>query len=137
MGSKEWYWKNRTKALQYKKEHNSHPSVIFTVLKHNAKKRGILFYLSLEEFIKWYSNKEKVCFYCKRGVKQCLKDKGIGSGLTRLTIDRKNNNLGYIFSNLVLACYMCNHIKGDYFTVEEMIKIGKIISTKEKKNGDK
>lgn len=51
----------------------------------------------------------------------------------RLTIDRKNNNGNYCIDNIVLACYRCNTIKGDFFTEQEMLKIGKIIKERGRK----
>lgn len=60
-----------------------------------------------------------------------LKNKGV----KRLTIDRKDNKIGYIIDNMVLCCFRCNSTKSDFFTFEEMLKIGKkIIKPKYKYN---
>ena len=45
----------------------------------------------------------------------------------RLEIDRKDNNKGYEKGNLALCCCRCNTIKSDFFTEEEMFKVGAII----------
>ena len=45
----------------------------------------------------------------------------------RFSIDRKKNGIGYSLDNIVLACSRCNSIKSDYFTEEEMLKIGNFI----------
>ena len=34
----------------------------------------------------------------------------------RLTVDCKDNSLGYAYGNLVLACGVCNLLKNDFFT---------------------
>ncbi len=42
-----------------------------------------------------------------------------------MTIDRKDNLKGYTPDNVVSACFVCNRIKGNFFTYEDMCKIGK------------
>ena len=41
-----------------------------------------------------------------------------------MTIDRVDNTKGYIVGNVVSACFMCNRIKSNFFTYEEMCEIG-------------
>jgi hypothetical protein len=53
-----------------------------------------------------------------------------GYECNRLTVDRLDNNKGYENGNLALSCMRCNGVKSDYFTEEEMLKIGKIIYDK-------
>lgn len=36
-----------------------------------------------------------------------------------LSIDRKDNKLGYQLKNISLACLRCNNIKSDFFSEEE------------------
>jgi hypothetical protein len=43
-----------------------------------------------------------------------------------MTIDRKDNNLGYTKENCVSACFLCNKIKGNFFDFDEMCSIGKV-----------
>ena len=43
-----------------------------------------------------------------------------------MTIDRKNNGGGYTPDNVVSACFLCNKIKGSFFTWEEMLEIGRL-----------
>jgi hypothetical protein len=56
--------------------------------------------------------------------------KDYGYECNRLTVDRLDNNKGYENGNLALSCMRCNGVKSDYFTEEEMLKIGKIIYDK-------
>ena len=44
------------------------------------------------------------------------------------------NDKGYETGNMALSCQLCNSIKSDFFTDEEMIGIGRIIKNKFKKN---
>jgi len=78
-------------------------------------------YCAFKDFKSWFLNQKKECFYCKK------KD-------VKLTIDRKNNNLGYVTGNMALACSSCNSAKGDRYTEEEMLEYcrrwrGRIIHT--------
>lgn len=42
-----------------------------------------------------------------------------------MSIDRKDNDLGYTLDNCVSSCFLCNKIKGSFFTYEEMKDIGR------------
>jgi len=41
-----------------------------------------------------------------------------------MSIDRKDNNKGYTSDNVTSACFLCNKIKGSFFSYEEMKEIG-------------
>lgn len=72
--------------------------------KREAKKRGIEWLLSDEEFKDFWG---KDCYYC-------------GSKILGVGIDRVDNSKGYIIDNTVPCCCQCNIIKMDY-TYEEFI----------------
>lgn len=74
-----------------------------------------------EEFIQWYNDKDKVCCYC--GISEDRLASQSWKNMRKMTIDRKNNSLGYTLDNIELACYRCNNIKGAVFTYDEFIKI--------------
>lgn len=81
--------------------------------------------ISRAEFTDWYENEPKVCVYCEISEE----DLGIfpdryNKTTTRLTVDCKDNELGYIRENLVLACHRCNTVKSDLFSFWEMLEIG-------------
>jgi len=80
-------------------------------------------------YIEWYNKQEQICYYCKRTLNEINQDTKEQSQnyKTRLSIDRKDSNKGYILNNIILACFRCNAIKSDYFTEQEMLKIGEII----------
>lgn len=42
-----------------------------------------------------------------------------------ITLDRKDNEKGYVKDNIVLCCSRCNLIKSNFFNEEEMLLIGK------------
>lgn len=73
--------------------------------------------LTFDDFNEWYNQQDDDCYYCERPFGQ---DK---RALDDETIDRLNNQVGYIASNMVLACRRCNLIKGSWFTAQQMIEI--------------
>ena len=65
------------------------------------------------------------CYYC--GISNLFLKfycEVLSIGTPYMTIDRKDNNGGYTRDNIVGACFLCNKIKGSFFTAEEMKKIG-------------
>jgi len=83
------------------------------------------FNISKEDYLKWYKSQPRVCGYCglpESEIKN-IDDKFL-KPTKRLTVDCKNNALGYINGNLVLSCRRCNSLKLDFFTYEEMCYIG-------------
>jgi len=151
---REWNSKNKDKVYarvkRYKERHPERvkaflerykktPQYIYNFLKENSKRRSQPILLSRQEFVDWYNKQDKKCFYC--GVlekkmpevvrRSYWKNRKLSK---RLTIDRMDNKKGYAVDNIVLACPRCNGVKSDFFTVNEMKKIGKeIIQQKWKK----
>ncbi len=73
--------------------------------------------LSYEEFYKFTQCNS--CFYCNNTITWIK----YGKKATSYNLDRKNNSIGYIASNLVPCCASCNYKKGDALTFEEMCLI--------------
>lgn len=72
--------------------------------KTNAKRRGINFYLTSEQFAEIVNCP---CHYCDGfSVDRNIKSRGNG-------IDRKNSNMGYEKDNCVPCCSTCNFIKNN------------------------
>ena len=90
-----------------------------------------------EDFIQWYVEEIKECYYCKCTEEELskfhkldkYKSKRNKRG-TSLEIERKED-IGYEQSNCILACYWCNNAKSDAFSFDEFkpvgISIGKAI----------
>lgn len=89
----------------------------WTGLSNRAKKKGLSL-LSLSDFIRWHSFQSKVCVYC--GIDE---QASIALFEKRLSVDRKDNKLGYETENMVLACFRCNMIKGCFLTYDQMITL--------------
>lgn len=94
------------KHRQAVKKNHFRPKARFGNGRRNAKVRGIAWELT---FSQWFDLiKDSICSYCKGS----LPTMGVG-------LDRVDNNLGYLPSNVVPCCQACNHLKGKYFTAAE------------------
>lgn len=128
----------KKRIREYMRKYNLSPKRIYEILMANADKRNIPVIFSVNEFISWWDSIPNICFYCKRDL-ETSKD-FFGKKTGRLTVDRIDNNKGYELTNIAKSCWLCNRIKADIFTKDEMLEIGKVISTlsrfnkKEQKN---
>ncbi len=86
---------------------------------------------SSDKFIKWYAKQDRVCTYCGLPENYIndlpFKENSGFVNKSRLEIDRKDNSKGYAVNNMVLACPICNRVKGSLLTEEDMLKVGKEI----------
>lgn len=89
-------------------------------LKNSAKKHGNSVNMTATEFVSWWNSQSKTCYYCGQGLT-------IGAGIkhrpSALTIDRRDNTMGYTLENIAFACRRCNLIKGDWLTEKQMLEI--------------
>jgi len=77
--------------------------------------------ITQEEFIAWYNNEVKACAYCDIPEEHMdLIKIRFDKRVKRLSIDCKDNNKGYSLDNLALACNLCNMIKKNVFSFQEM-----------------
>jgi hypothetical protein len=75
--------------------------------KNTAKRKNIDWTLSEDEYARLIGND---CFYCN-GYFPPVK---VGIGL-----DRKQSSQGYILSNVVACCEICNKLKNNFLTPDE------------------
>jgi hypothetical protein len=99
--NKKYYQENkerlRDSRIEYMKEYQQTLNGKYSEYKAGAKKRGIKFSLSLNEFSTlWRKN----CKYCD-------------SAIDTIGLDRINNNIGYKYENVIACCSICNRMKGD------------------------
>ena len=135
---KKYFESHKEQYRKYRREWRyNNPAGIYATIKDGLDRkkmpRKILVKISKEEFIEWYNSQEQICFYCKRIYEETrIEAKTYNNGwkVNRLTIDRVDNTKGYEKGNIVLACSRCNSIKGNYFSKDEMLRIGEIIRGK-------
>jgi len=78
------------------REYRKHPTKCFSEYKSNAKRRGIEWRLSKEEFIGWLW--QAPCYFC-------------GANIETIGIDRMNNEPYYDITNAIPCCFTCNAMK--------------------------
>lgn len=101
-----------------RKVSESKPAARYKTYKRNSKSRGIEFELTEEYF---FSFDGKSCFYC-------------GEELSAISLDRIDNDVGYVEGNVVPCCYICNSFK-HVFSEESFLKhVEKIFSYQNRKN---
>jgi hypothetical protein len=110
---KKWKLVNKDRLKEYRKDKNklAYWHRRMRVLRKRAKERGIVFELSGWDIKRI---KEGDCEYC--GIKK-----------DSISIDRKDNNIGYTINNCVSACSGCNTFKGAHVSYEDMKITGDII----------
>ena len=95
----------------------------YLATKKRASEKGLDFNISFSYF---QQLKLDDCHYC--GTTNLLLAhycEVMGLRTPWMTLDRTDNAKGYIPGNLVPACFVCNRIKSNFFTYEEMLDIGK------------
>ena len=116
------FYRENKETINDRKRKN--PKTLYATIKRNAHNRNIEISITKDEFIDWWDKQEQICVYCSVPVSR-LAYTDISRKLSqRLSIDRKDNDIGYCSGNLVLACLRCNFIKSNLFTFDEMKEIG-------------
>ena len=120
-------------------------------MKKSAKKRRIPFSLSENELKEWWMSNDDVCFYCGitideyilfrdfiinyggtnetiLNIKKTVFNKEIYKKIKTMTIDRIDSSGPYSINNVVKSCWICNSLKSNTLSKDEMIKKGKEIT---------
>lgn len=79
----------------WKDAYAKRPSRKYGIYKDSARKKGLVFNLSFEEFMQLW---QKSCSYCQEEIET-------------IGIDRLDNDIGYTSSNLISCCKVCNYMK--------------------------
>lgn len=119
--SKKFYSKNRADRIAACRRYQKTDKGRFKIAKGIAKRRGLTFDLSFEDFVRISS---APCLYCNG-----FFDKGP----SHTHLDRVDSAIGYEKSNVVSCCTICNRLKGEHFNLEEAkAAVAAIISLKTK-----
>ena len=101
------------RAYRHSSAFNQSPKRRFGYYKANAKKHGYEFALSFTDFMVFW---QKPCIYC-------------GDSIPTIGLDRINNQIGYISSNITACCAICNYMKRGS-SVKDFINQCRIISSR-------
>lgn len=102
----------------------------YQVIARRANRQETPFHITFEEFCKWDESlghyDTRICPYCGLTVKESKTFQKL-RGKKRLcgfTVDRIDNKKGYSLDNIQRVCFLCNAIKGLWFTSQEMQLLG-------------
>jgi len=129
------------------------------ILKQGAEKRGVAFDLTADILEQWWHNQPDVCSYCKNDLSEYLALRDfilsyVGNNneikkfkrfyrnpkhqsIRWMTIDRIDNERGYVIENMVKACWICNSLKSDFFDGVQMSQMAPTIIGKLKREIEK
>lgn len=129
------------------------------ILKQGAEKRGIAFDLTAHVLEQWWHSEPDACYYCKNDLSEYLALRDfvlsyVGNNneikkfkrfyrnpkhqsIRWMTIDRVDNERGYVIENLVKACWICNSLKSDFFDGVQMGQMAPVIIGKLKREIEK
>lgn len=113
-------------SRKYAKKYRKTPAGIYQQIKGRNRFFGDHhFNLQQDDFVVWYQDQTKECAYCDlpESLIPFFKEK-YNAWSDRFTIDCMDNARGYVISNLVLACEVCNRMKGSVLSFDEMREIG-------------
>lgn len=118
-------------------------------MSRSAEKRGIEFGLTENELSDWWKNNEDICYYCKISIETYreLRDfiinydgddweivrfkrffgRDVHLKINDMTVDRMDSKKGYSLNNIVKSCWICNSLKSDFYSSDEMKEVSPII----------
>jgi hypothetical protein len=102
----------------------------YGALIRRAEELGFPFHISFDEYCEWYKRLDqddsRICPYCGLTIAQSKAFQQLRGKkkICGFTIDRIDNNKGYTLDNIHQICYLCNTIKGLWFTSQEMQLLG-------------
>ena len=104
--------------------HVSARNKLYHKYKTNARRRGIKWGLTKEQFYAITKNK---CFYCGKRAVQLIKDRWKKYECRYSGVDRKSSRRGYTVKNSVPCCSTCNYAKGQ-MTASDFIRMCKRVA---------
>lgn len=129
------------------------------ILKQGAEKRGVVFELTADVLEQWWHIQPDICYYCGSNTSEYLTLRDFiltyhgnnheikkfkrfyrspkHQSIRWMTIDRVENEKGYITENMVKSCWICNSLKNDFFDGTQMKYISPQIISKLKSEIEK
>jgi hypothetical protein len=106
--------------------HKNRPyEFLLTTLRHKAKKRNVPCNITYQEFVRFTDIKS--CSYCGCDIEWQPHARNRRENHYNYYLDRIDSNRGYSVKNCCVCCPMCNGVKSNVFTHDEMLLMGKTI----------
>lgn len=115
-------YKQRLYESNYRKTEKGRTQRKYTEAKSRAKRRGLSFSLSKEEYYRILAN--FICYYCNNSFK---------NEYAGINLDRIDNNKGYEKENVLPCCGHCNILRHTHLTIKETKIIIKLLKRLRKK----
>lgn len=112
-----------------RKKHASYKNYISTLLNHCSKRKNKEYNLDIQYLLDIYERQKGLC-----NISGCLMTYEHGAKTTNISIDRIDNNKGYVKGNVHLVCYIVNVMKNQ-FSISELIGFAKKIVTYSQNQG--
>lgn len=133
----ESYYRNREKEiLSSKKNHELHPewhekallnyknkNPYYDALRQRRRSSNVPFG-DIKKLGLYLKSLNQVCHYCGVTKEDLANSPNNYHSGSALQIDKVNPSLGYVEGNIVLACPICNYVKGRWFGEQTMKEIG-------------
>lgn len=120
IGTKKSFYSDKVSAIK----------TLYRKYKYGATSRNLVFKLSLKEFENLIF---KNCYYCNSIPNNKQKSKNKNAKILLYNgIDRKYNNKGYLLTNVVSCCIICNRAKSNMSFKNWKIYINKLITNQKK-----
>ena len=122
--------RSRTEAEIAARTRQASLKLLYAQYRHNSTRSRIFFGLTMAQL---ESITSQPCTYCKaeptarKGYYSRGKPQHPEHWYAYNGIDRKCNSLGYIIENCVPCCRVCNSVKGEHLTFDEMLAAMKAI----------
>jgi hypothetical protein len=99
-------FRNSEHGKEWGRNYNKTPTARFAAGRKRAKVKNYIWDISKEDYVTIISNS---CYYCCKSLSE---EKGV-------SLDRIDNNLGYLLTNVLPCCGICNKTRSNIFTVDE------------------
>ena len=96
---------------------------LYSVYKHNADKRNLLYTITIEDFRKLTSSS---CYYCNDAPMYSHSGVTCSTPYVYNGVDRVDNTIGYVLENCVPCCRICNWMKRTQSQKDFVTKCAKI-----------
>lgn len=82
--------------------------------------------ITADDFCLWRKKTEQVCHFCKisqADIARVGMKSQVQNDVKNMGVDRLDSDRGYELSNIAPCCFVCNQVKGNRFTEDEMALI--------------
>lgn len=118
--ARQWAKANKDKVRRYNAKGRERPESRCSNIIARARKIGVP-HCDKSVLVAWLIAQPNTCHYC--GIPEELVYEWSKGKNSRLSVDKKDPNGGYLIDNMVMSCFRCNTAKSHTWTYEEFVSI--------------